>query len=1114
MPPPPNQSLLQALDPRRNVVVEACAGSGKTWLLVSRMVRLLLAGARPSELLAITFTRKAAEEMRDRLYRWLEILAVAPDDAALDFLAERGLDAAAAREALPRARGLFEAVLMAPIGPMITTYHGWFLHLLGHAPLQERGPSQVLEDAALLAREAWLTWANALGRRVGDPEEAALRTLLADLPLASVAELLGALRERRAEWWAWAEGRADPLADGVAALERLAGINEEEDVLAALFADAAFVAGLRAYLPLLESNGRAVKDAAERATLLSGVLAWLESAPSPDHTRQAEGDGPGPDPRWTALQPVFLTQKGTPRALKLTSELEKRLGAADAARFLDLHQALAERVRAAQARLDEQRALRLHRCALTAGAGLLEHYQRLKAERNALDFTDAEWGAWRLLADEEAGPALLARLDARWRHLLLDEFQDTNPLQWRILRAWLAAYGADGERPTLFLVGDPKQSIYRFRRAEPRLFGAAADWLEREWDGLRLPHDTTRRLAPRVAAWVNAVFADAADYPGFHPHLAHPSDLPGRCELIVAARAAPPSIERNRPRDPLAEPAPAEVDVRAAEARQVAERIRAMVGRLPIRDAGRDQPARHADIFVLCASRSGLAAFEAAFRSAGIPFVTGRRGGLLDTLEAADLIALLTWLVSPSADLALAQVLRCPVFAWPDEDLLVLADRAEPTWAARLAAWAAEPAAPQGARRAARLLADWRARAGRVPAHDLLDRVFHEGEVEARYAAAVPAHLWPAVRANLRGLLGLSLQFSGGRYPSLPRFLDELKALRDRAGDDAPDEPPAATGDAVRLLTIHAAKGLEAPVVFLIKADETGRDGDPYGVLLDWPADAKRPAHFSLHGPRDWRGHARQALFAEEQALRARERLNLLYVAMTRAKQILVVSGLQDAAAESWLERARRGLERAELAGLPEVAETSGAPAMASAASPPAAIELPAPAPVAPVGERRAPPTPESDRGVRVHRCLELAAQGWPEEAIRADLGGAEADFRAAWRAAGRILDAPALRRFFDPALHLAARSELEFVDAGGELRRIDRLVEFADEVWVLDYKTGGLDEPDLARRAAPHLEQLTAYRRAARHLYPGKTVHAALIFADSALHEVDENEVDEKLPE
>ncbi len=282
-----------------------------------------------------------------------------------------------------------------------------------------------------------------------------------------------------------------------------------------------------------------------------------------------------------ALRAVFLTQKNTVLARKPGNELNRRLGSDGAARYLVLHQRLGQEVQLAVERLAEQRALRLHRLGLIAGQAYLDAYQRLKQARGGLDFTDAELETARLLDDESAAAAVYMKLDARWKHLLLDEFQDTNPLQWRILRGWLEAYGADAERPGVFLVGDPKQSIYRFRRAEPRLFPAAAAWLGEHFGARHFPHNETRRCAPAVVAWVNAVFAERADYPVFARHTAHQKALPGWCELHVAA---PPPATEAAPgeapalRDPLATPPATQPHKRQPEADWVAARIRDVVG--------------------------------------------------------------------------------------------------------------------------------------------------------------------------------------------------------------------------------------------------------------------------------------------------------------------------------------------------------------------------------------------------------------------------------------------------------------------------------------------------------------------------------------------------------
>jgi ATP-dependent helicase/nuclease subunit A len=554
----------------------------------------------------------------------------------------------------------------------------------------------------------------------------------------------------------------------------------------------------------------------------------------------------------------------------------------------------------------------------------------------------------------------------------------------------------------------------------------------------------------------------------------------------------------------------------------VARRISEIVGSLQI-DAAEPRPARFGDILLLYANRRDLRVFEDAFRQAGIPYLNDRRGGLLETLEVDDLQCLLTVLATPYDDLALAQCLKSPLFGFADDDLKYLA-RGEGPWWRRLADWAAKAehtATPPRVERAARLLADWRGLSGNLPVHDLLDRIFHQAEVAQRYAAAVPERLIPSVLANLQGFLALSLEHAGGRYPSLPRFLEELRQLRAQVGrgaDDGPDEPSPASGDAVRMLTIHGAKGLEAPIVFLLKADQNSRPDPAYGVLLDWPPDADRPAHFSLHGGKDWRGPGRDALFAHNREQAARERLNLLYVAMTRASQALFISGLGEAeageefdanAGDNWLELAETALRRSDLHEQPEMlwldpasADRTDAAIQQSIASQrhsPPNQALPA------IGCRIEAGGAEADFGIQVHGWLQGLCEGWPRATMIARFVGDAATDETALRriesTALRIHGIAELAAAFDPSRHLRAYNELEFIDADGRVARIDRLVEFDTEIWLLDYKTGGLAEADLALRSLPHLEQMAGYRAAALNLFAGKPVRVALAYADGRVY-------------
>jgi ATP-dependent helicase/nuclease subunit A len=1128
--------IATALSPIHSAVVEACAGSGKTWLLVSRMLRLLLAGAAPSELLAITFTRKAAQEMTDRLHEWLRLLALEDDATVREFLREREVPEDEIDALLPRARGLLETVLTAQPGPTVTTFHGWFLDLLKRAPLEAGLPW----GAPLLERESQLLgevrdrllaqWAAA----PESPEGAALLALLADTGEHNLHALLKNFVQARAEWWAYTDGQADPVGHALEQLRPLLHADLDSDPVAAFWADELMVAQVKRVGYALEKGSKTERERA--ADILLSPALDVESAHACLMTR--------------------LMTAGARRKKQATKELEKALGEGLAGylRDLDTLEAALETITAIQTDI---RIWALNRHGLLLGHALLAGYQGAKAQQGVIDFADAEWLACRLLASEEHAPALALKLDARYRHLLLDEFQDTNPLQWQALSTWLLeARGADSTM-TVFMVGDPKQAIYRFRRGEARVFDAAADFLHTHFDADRFSTDMTRRLAPAVVQAINPVFAGVEGF-AEHTHAPENASRPG------ALRSLPVQVEKteaaatdglphtgtpihyaasghvwNRMRNPLTTPQPEASDRAVHEEARVFARVLRdeVLGRWGIAADGTLRAAQPGDVMALVKKRTHLHLYERELEKARIPFITSRRGGLLHALEAQDVIALIETLLLPHADLKLAHVLKSPVFGCNDTDLLrvfapdpkndargwerLLALTAQPDCPSTLhpqgvgrgcigtealkdsdPPWTevhVESYAPTTAlARATRLLTRWRTHCGTLPVHDLLDRIYFEGDLEARYAAAVPEAMRPQVAANLRAFMQLALTQDAGRYPTLAGFVRELASLVDDA-DAAPGEGLAADGEnAVRLLTIHGSKGLEAPIVWLLGGSDHHR-GDSHAVLAPWPPDAARPVHFSLFGKQEDRGASREPWFAKEEALAQRESDNLLYVALTRAEQGLIVSG--DADKNAWLQRVDAAWQGM---GLPADLPPAAARETDTAAAP---IRIDAPA----VGQRVALPAanPAAASGELFHACLEAhaplgvhALQGTAGDlpALAARLG-LERQLESVETAARALLMQPHLGYLFDPAQYLRAHNELALLDSSGRLQRLDRVVEFDDAVWLIDYKTGddsrSLSDAQLAER---HRPQLAGYQALLAGLYPGKPVHAALLLADGRL--------------
>jgi len=1071
-----------ACDPARSVVVEACAGSGKTWLLVSRALRLLLAGTEPSELLAITFTRKAAQEMRERLMLLLRDLALLPDHAVIAMLQERGVAAQDAHRLLPQARSLYERVLSSPQALSIDTFHSWFARLIQIAPLASGVPHgyTLVDTTGELLTEAY----NRLMQTLNEPDNAEIKSAVLTLyDLVgdwNAKKLLDAFAGKRAEWWAASQEGA-PLEWLLA----LCGEDGQVDARLGVWDDDKLLARINNIAWLL---GKGAKRNQERAIQIESALS---AGASPE--------------AFLLLLTQFCDDKGFSRGNdhrrgKLLQAIEENLGERGTEVFEQEFISIGAALLQLHCRSYEPVVLALNEALFTVGAAYLDRYQAIKAERRVFDFADLEWQAYRLLNNEEHAAYLQSRLDARYRHILLDEFQDTNPLQWHIVRSWLNAYGEDGSKPSVFIVGDPKQSIYRFRRAEPRVFAAASDMLaEQGADILRT--NQTRRNAAAIVDVLNAGFEANTI---FSPQTTSSSQIGAvwRLPLIQSSKSESAKPASAALRDPLTSPREEEEDARRLEeGRAVAQAILRAKHEL-----GAVRELHWRDVMLLVKKRAHLTGYELALREAGIPFLSDKRGGLLDSLEIADLIALLTFLITPGDNRALAHVLKSPIIGAGDDDLIALAQRGEGTWWRRIRAANADGSASAPLQRAASLLEKWLHAAPRMPVHDLLDLVLHEGRLMTRYAAAAQPLVRSQVIGNIEAFTALALNLDAGRYPSLPKFIDALRTLRNGADNDAPDEANIdAAVDAVRILTIHSAKGLEAPIVVLLDANHSDPARDDIGILCDWPQHADAPTHFSAFGRKSERGLARDALFSEEEIFKKQEDWNLLYVAATRAKEMLILSGVADAKNAS-ADGMKEGSWYARLSHIPEIAPADFISERVVMEERGFSLPVFNPPVLAPIFESKKSFSSDAIvEGVALHVLLERVThlRAWP-------VAMPDAEAVARWLQCSLVLAAtirahalailthPSLERFYNPAQHQAAHNEMDVI-VGSELLRFDRVVVFDDAVWVLDYKRNFLES-----ERAIYQAQLARYRTAGQAVFPGKNMKTALITADGQLWELE----------
>jgi ATP-dependent helicase/nuclease subunit A len=1095
-----------AADPANSVWVVANAGAGKTYVLTSRIVRLLLAGARPSAILCLTFTKAAAAEMRDRLSRLLASWATA-DDAALEKALRDRLGRRPAADEAAKARTLFATVIDAPGALRIQTIHSFCEGLLKRFPVEAGVPPHfaVADDATgnelvRAAREALIADANsdpALGAALAEAARAASESGLG----AEIDGLLAARRRMRRLLDA-VGGDADAAC---AAIRRTLGVDGDAtraDVFAAHVA-AGDAAALAQAVDVLAKG-----SASE--TQIAAKLAAARTAADPEDAIAS----------WLS---AFLTGEGEPRkrltvkATQATAPQVEAVLRAEQARCPGLQDRLMAIEIAARS------------CALfRLGAGLLARYAELKRARALLDYDDLILRAVALL--KGAVPWVLYKLDGGIDHVLVDEAQDTAPEQWAAVAAivdeFFAGEGARVRAParSVFVVGDEKQSIFSFQGADLEAFErtrgmlrakAAAAWKE-------VPLEMSFRSAPVVLEIVDRTFADARARDGVVGpgrtlrHRAIRGLAGGRVELWA------PEI-RTEPDDADAWEAP--VDYVSAEhpsvrlAGRIAATVAGWIGREHLPARGRF--VRAGDVLVLVRRRNRF--FDAcvrAFKDAGVPVAGADRMVLADQIAVMDMLSLARFCLLPADDLALAEVLKSPLYGLDDDDLFALAwNRTGPLWRVLRARAAERPAWEFAAAELALLLG----RADFTGPYELFAWLLDARGGRRRMLA----RLGPDAADPLDEFLAACLADQRAGAPSLQGFLARFEA---GAGDIKRDMEQGR--DEVRVMTVHGAKGLEADIVFLPDscALPQQRGGtvwtDPAagaGVPL-WPASGM--------GAQTQIAAARLARAAREMA----EYRRLLYVAATRARDRLYVCGwCKEAPADgSWyahlataigghpdaveidtpdgkitrIDRIAAAVDAPEQAPAPSAA-VPRLPAWAAGNSAP-----PEPVPPRPLVPSRAAPEPAVVsplaagaglsflRGKLIHRLLQTLpdlAAGDREAAARRLLARpahalAADQIDEIARETLAVLAHPDFAAAFDgPGLAEAA----VVARLGGRALagRIDRLAVRDDAVYVVDYKTNR-PPPDKAGDVAPvYLAQLAAYRAALRPLFPGKRIDCALLW-------------------
>ena len=1089
-----------AADPAASTWLAANAGSGKTKVLIDRVARLLLRQVDPVRILCLTYTRAAATEMQIRLFDRLGKWAMLPADDLRKALAELDFEGEISAETIADARRLFARALETPGGLKIQTIHSFCASLLRRFPLEAGVSPQFAEmddrSARLLRDDVLAEMADGAQLPLID----AMARMVRGDSLDGIATAIAASREYFA---------APLTRDQALELVGLPSGYQDEDCWALGF-DGSEQALFRRVLPVLLKTTSTMVDLANR-------LAPLDLDPPTSATMEV-------------LFAALLKKDGQPNFNKVpTTNAGKALGPL-LEEFHAFMQRIADVKESLLALAAAEKTLNLHRFA----AGFLPEYAGRKLARGWLDFDDLILKARDLLTDPARAQWVLFRLDGGIDHILVDEAQDTGPVQWQVISR-LAEEFHTGQSArqvprTIFVVGDKKQSIYSFQGADLRAFDQMRGHfalrlrdVQITLADLKLAHSF--RSSPAILHLVDRTLQGAKGLGEEMQHLAFFPDQPGRVDLwpIAEAEAKPDAIPFHQPDDLIARH-----DAATALAEALASEIKAMLVRgTMIKSRGTVRRLQPGDIIILLQSRSAL--FHALIRACkakDLPIAGADRLKLAAEIAVRDLTALMQFLALPEDDLALAEALRSPLLGLTEAELYHVA---QPRGKAGL--WQALRGMADRFPETLALLHDLRDQADFLRPYELAERILTRQNGRKKLLA----RLGPEAEDGIDAFLQQALAYERMNIPSLSGFLAWLSADEiaiKRQGD--------ASGRLIRVMTVHGAKGLEAPVVIL---PDTNAGPPPL-----------RDAFLTMNAPKTavWNtGDAspvavREMREAEKEA-EAEERLRLLYVAMTRAENWLIVAARPKADTQknqtAWYDLIEQGFSA--VSAMPGMVQSAihhesgpirrlswgdwpvdAGPAVATATAPqsqslPGWANAPPPTPpdrLVPLspsglgGAKVLPGEPSvADQaagklyGSRLHILMEhlpgAIVANWPELArtllAAQDEPATPDQADALLEEARAILAEPALAWLFAPDTLAEAGIAASLAELDGRriVGAIDRLVVDPGRVLAVDYKSNML-VPERAEQVPDGLlRQMGAYAAALAQIWPGRRIEVAILW-------------------
>ena len=1126
----------RASNPAASAFVSANAGSGKTHVLVQRVIRLMLTGVPPEKILCITFTKAAAANMAERVFtklgHWITL-----DDTRLDAAIRDAGIAQPTPKIRMRARELFACALETPGGLKVQTIHALCTRLLQQFPFEANVPARftVMDDrdqTEMLERASLRVLLDA-SAAPGSIEGQALATAMTSAADVTFRDVVRQATLSRDHFLAWID-RAGDVPTAMAQLSAALGIDPADSAAAI---DAELLDG--PHLP--RSSWLKAADVLE-----SGSVSDCKQGLKLRAALALSGDA-----QIEEYLGVFFTDAMTPRKSLITKSL--------AAKENRLDQKLLAEAERIEPLLATKRAIAIRdrtQALLVIASGVAGCYRREKQERGLLDFDDLIDKTLHMLTRVSSG-WVHYKLDRGIDHVLIDEAQDTSPRQWDIVAHLISEFttgqGARDVHRTIFAVGDEKQSIFSFQGAAPREFNARKSELQRRFEGAGLEFDPVAftysfRSGGAILSSVDHVFRDEEIFKSIHAvengypiHQSLADAGPSLIDLWALEEAdARDDIEGWR--------APFDAQSSTSPEVKLAQRVRNEIRQL-IADGTQTGPdgdrraLSYGDILVLVRRRgSAFDAIIQALKHAGVPVAGADRLRLTEHIAIIDLMNLADAILLPQDDLALATVLKSPLFELNDDGLFKLAWDRTGSLREALTHHARDDAALRGA----------------------LDRL-QRCEKAAMSQTPFAFYAWclgsDGGRARILKRLGYEandaldefLELALGHERRAPASLQGFMAWL-RAADTEVKRDMEMTRDEVRVMTVHGAKGLEAPVVFLV--DTTTSPADNARLNLIHLPLGNEPSRVVV-----WAGRkaddppavaaARTVMIAETED----EYRRLLYVAMTRAADRLIVGGClpgnrKEVRPLSWYDLIARGLDRAfadqvldrEMVPPPDgvvkryLRRADKMPARAAIIAAPVAAPPALPswlrtkAVSAPSAEKILRPSDGADedgfrvrgnddpalrakalqRGTLVHRLLQsLPDIPEPRREITAltylarNAGTWTADERAALvtQVLAILADARFATLFAD-----GSRAEVAIVgrlaQSGGQTvlvsGQIDRLVVTPEQVWIVDYKTNHAPPSDLAGVPPAYVRQLALYRAVLGKLHPDRPVRAALLWTET----------------